>query len=165
MTFVNKTTDIPRDSLTSFPDSLRLKIRTTGSVTTGSYIVTVKATGRAGGSDIPPVHSRNISIFTSNVIGISTLGNEVPTDFYLYQNFPNPFNPNTNIRFDISGSGNVKLKIFDITGREVSELINGQYEPGKYNYDFNAGNLASGIYFYKLETPGYTSIRKMVLVK
>jgi hypothetical protein len=161
MTFVNKTTDVPLDSLTSYPDSLRLKIKTSGNVTAGNYTVTVKSNGPNG----TPVHTRTISILTNNVIGISTIGNEVPTDFYLYQNFPNPFNPNTNIRFDISLSGNVKLKIFDITGKEVTELINAEYAPGKYNYDFNAGNLASGIYFYKLETPGYVSIRKMILVK
>ncbi len=161
MTFVNKTSETPLDSLTTYPDSLRLKIKTSGNVTNGTYTVTIKGAGPNG----TPVHQRAITLLINNVIGISTLGNEVPSEFYLFQNYPNPFNPNTNIRFDISRSGIVKLKIYDITGKEVSELINGQYAPGKYNYDFNAGNLSSGIYFYKLETPEFTSIRKMVLIK
>jgi Secretion system C-terminal sorting domain len=161
MTFVGKTSDTPLDSLTTYPDSLRLKVKTSGNVTNNTYTVTVKGKGPNG----TPVHQRNITLLINNVIGISTISNEVPNEFYLYQNFPNPFNPNTNIRFDISKAGSVKLRIFDITGKEVSELINSNYAPGKYNYDFSAGNLASGIYFYKLETPGFVSIRKMVLVK
>jgi len=99
------------------------------------------------------------------VIGIHTISNEVPETFYLYQNYPNPFNPTTNIRFDISKAGNVKLAVYDIAGRQVSELINGNYNAGKYTYDFNAQNLATGVYFYRLETPEFTSIRKMILVK
>ncbi len=161
MTFVNKASETLLDTLTTYPDSLRLKIKTSGNVTNGTYTVTVKGAGPNG----TPVHQRTITLLINNVIGISTLGNEIPASFYLFQNYPNPFNPNTNIRFDISRSGNVKLRIFDITGKEVSELINGEYSPGKYNYDFSAGNLASGIYFYKLETPDFMSVRKMTLVK
>ncbi|MEO8514749.1 MAG: T9SS type A sorting domain-containing protein [Ignavibacteria bacterium] len=161
MSFVNNNSETPLDSLTTYPDSLRLKVKTSGNVTNGTYTVAIYGAGPNG----TPVHQRNITLLINNVIGISVLGNEVPSSFYLYQNFPNPFNPNTNIRFDISKAGPVKLRIFDVTGKEVSELINSQYAPGKYNYDFSAGNLASGIYFYKLETPDFTSIRKMVLVK
>lgn len=161
MSFVNKTTDVLLDTLSTYPDSLRIKLRTSADVSNGTYTVTIKGNGPNG----TPVHERAITLVVNNIIGISTISNEVPGDFYLYQNFPNPFNPNTNIRFDISKAGSVKLRIFDITGKEVSELINSNYAPGKYNYDFSAGNLASGIYFYKLETPGFVSIRKMVLVK
>ena len=161
LSFVNNTSDTPLDSLTSYPDSLRLKITTSGSVTEGYYAVNITGAGPNG----TPVHVRSFTLFLNNVIGISSISNEVPESFYLYQNFPNPFNPNTNIRFDISKPGLVKLRIFDITGKEVSELVNADYSAGKYNYDFNAGNLASGIYFYKLETPDFVSIRKMVLVK
>lgn len=161
VSFVNKTNNTLLDSLTSYPDSLRMKVVTSGNVTSGSYSITVKGSGPNG----TPLHTRTVSIFTNNVIGINTIGNEVPESFYLYQNYPNPFNPSTNIRFDISKQGNVKLAVYDIAGRQVAELINGNYSAGKYNYDFNAQNLATGVYFYRLETPGYTAIKKMILVK
>jgi len=161
VSFVNKTNDTPLDSLTSYPDSLRMKIVTSGNVTAGSYTITVKGAGPNG----TPLHTRTVSILTNNVIGIHTISNEVPESFYLYQNYPNPFNPTTNIRFDISKQGNVKLAVYDIAGRQVAELINGNYNAGKYTFDFNAQNLATGVYFYRLETPEYTAIKKMILIK
>lgn len=161
VSFVNKTNDTPLDSLTSYPDSLRMKVVTSGNVAAGSYTITVKGSGPNG----TPLHTRTVSILTNNVIGIHTISNEVPESFYLYQNYPNPFNPTTNIRFDISKQGNVKLAVYDIAGRQVAELINSNYNAGKYTFDFNAQNLATGVYFYRLETPEYTAIKKMILIK
>jgi len=109
------------------------------------------------------VHARTITL--SVLTGIRSLNSEVPNSFYLYQNYPNPFNPSTNIRFDIAKTGLVKLTVYDITGRKVEELLNSNYNAGKYSFNFDASNYATGVYFYKLETPQYTSIRKMILVK
>ena len=89
----------------------------------------------------------------------------MPNTFYLYQNYPNPFNPTTNIRIDLAKSGLVKLTVYDITGRKVDELLNSNYNAGKYSFNFDASNYATGVYFYKLETPQYTNIKKMVLIK
>ena len=97
--------------------------------------------------------------------GISSISSEVPNSFYLYQNYPNPFNPSTNIRFDLAKTGIVKLTVYDITGRKVEELLNSNYNAGKYSFNFDASNYATGVYFYKLETPQYTNIKKMVLIK
>ncbi len=104
--------------------------------------------------------SRNMTTTT----GI-TSNNEIPNGFSLSQNYPNPFNPTTNIKFALPVSGKVSLKIFDVTGKLVSELINQNFEAGTHEYNFNATNLSSGAYFYKLEASGFTDIKKMILVK
>ncbi|MDQ3019751.1 MAG: T9SS type A sorting domain-containing protein [Bacteroidota bacterium] len=91
-------------------------------------------------------------------------------NYELMQNYPNPFNPNTKINFSIPVSGNVSLKVYDMLGREVKALVNNFVTAGSYSVDFNGSNLASGIYFYKLETQGtngqkFVSTKRMVLVK
>ena len=91
---------------------------------------------------------------------------EIPNDFVLEQNYPNPFNPSTTIRFAINESVPTSLKIYDVLGNEVEELFNKQTETGKVdNLEFNAVNLPSGVYFYKLETPAKILHRKMLLIK
>jgi hypothetical protein len=99
------------------------------------------------------------------ITGIEPIGNIVPDKFELSQNYPNPFNPVTNINFNIPKAGMVKMAVYDALGRKVTELVNGQFNAGSYKVDFNASSLASGIYFYKLETEGFTDVKKMMLVK
>lgn len=103
--------------------------------------------------------------YTHFLSGVSNISNEIPSGFSLKQNYPNPFNPVTNINFNIPKSGFVKLTVFDITGKEIAKLVNSQLAAGTYNADFNASSLSSGVYFYKLETEGFTDIKKMILVK
>lgn len=88
-----------------------------------------------------------------------------PIDFYLHQNYPNPFNPETKIRFEINKSSDVTLTIFDLLGRQVSELVNEKLEPGSYEYNFTAGALTSGLYFYRLQADDYSETRRMILLK
>ncbi|MFI5143985.1 MAG: T9SS type A sorting domain-containing protein [Ignavibacteria bacterium] len=83
----------------------------------------------------------------------------------LHQNYPNPFNPGTKILFDLPKSTVVKLEVYDITGREVSTLANGYMRYGTYEVEFNAKNLSSGVYFYKLSSEDFTFVKKMVLLK
>ncbi|MCU0373019.1 MAG: T9SS type A sorting domain-containing protein [Ignavibacteria bacterium] len=90
---------------------------------------------------------------------------ETPVDYSLKQNYPNPFNPVTKINYSVAKSGFVSLKVYDILGKEVSVLVNEVKNPGNYAVAFNAGNLANGVYFYKIETDGFSSVRKMVLLK
>ncbi len=97
--------------------------------------------------------------------GIQTISNEVPSSFSLEQNYPNPFNPSTKIKFSVAEQKQVELKVFDITGREISTLVNQQLKPGIYEYDWNASNLPSGVYLYKLASGSFSSTKKMVLVK
>lgn len=98
-------------------------------------------------------------------ISIQQTSTAIPDKFYLSQNYPNPFNPVTNIEFSLPQKSFVKLKVFDLLGREVANLVNENLSAGSYKYDFNASALTSGIYFYKLETDNFSETRKMVLIK
>ncbi|MBP9192086.1 MAG: T9SS type A sorting domain-containing protein [Ignavibacteria bacterium] len=89
----------------------------------------------------------------------------IPINFSLSQNYPNPFNPSTKINYDLPFDGKVTLKIFDISGREVSTLINEFKTAGYYTIDFKADNLSSGIYLYKLTSNSQVLTRKMLIVK
>jgi hypothetical protein len=96
--------------------------------------------------------------------------NNVNKSFMLSQNYPNPFNPSTNFEFQITDFGFVSLKVFDVLGREVATLVNEEMPAGVYKVDFsasgeNAGNLSSGVYFYKLETSKFVETKKMILTK
>jgi len=97
------------------------------------------------------------------------LNNEVeilrPVDFKLSQNYPNPFNPSTNIEFTIPADGSVRLDLYDITGREVKNILSGNYSAGYYNVKINAEDLSGGIYFYRLIAGSFTSAKKMILLK
>ncbi|HQJ74121.1 MAG TPA: lamin tail domain-containing protein [Bacteroidota bacterium] len=86
-------------------------------------------------------------------------------NYILSQNYPNPFNPSTQINFSIPSEKHVTLKIYDLLGKEVRTLINRNLKAGSYNISFEAKNLTSGIYFYKLETDDFVQMKKMVLMK
>lgn len=101
----------------------------------------------------------------SSTVGINPVNNEIPKAFSLMQNYPNPFNPTTNIKFSIPQSGFVKLVIFDVAGKQIATLVDGQLNAGNYAYNFDASKIASGVYFYKLETNGFTDVKKMMLIK
>lgn len=103
-------------------------------------------------------------------IGVKKISFEVPEKFQLKQNYPNPFNPVTKIKFDVpsivkSQTSNVKMTVYDIIGREISILVNGDLKPGSYEVTFDGANLPSGAYYYRLKTDGYSETRKMVLLK
>ncbi len=89
----------------------------------------------------------------------------LPTEFVLNQNYPNPFNPSTTISYKLSSNGNVSLKVYDILGNEVTTLMNGFQNAGSYKISFDASRLASGVYFYKLQTSNFVQVRKMMLLK
>jgi hypothetical protein len=88
-----------------------------------------------------------------------------PQDFVLHQNYPNPFNPTTNIRFRIADFGFVSLKVYDAVGNEVTNLVNENKPAGEYQVEFSANGLSSGIYYYRLETNGFSESKKMILLK
>jgi hypothetical protein len=90
----------------------------------------------------------------------------LPAEIQLHQNFPNPFNPVTNIGFDLTSSGHVTLQVFNILGQEIATLINGPMSAGSHSIEWNASEAASGgIYFYRLRMNDISQIRKMVLLK
>ena len=95
----------------------------------------------------------------------NSVKNNEPYSFSLSQNYPNPFNPSTVIKYTVSKADNVELKVYDILGKEVATLVNQVQNPGSYSVMFNAANLASGAYFYRIKTGSFTEIKKMMLVK
>jgi len=97
--------------------------------------------------------------------GLIISGNEIPKVFKLYNNYPNPFNPLTKIKFDIPKESFTSINIFDILGQNVSTLVNETIKPGKYEIDWDGSNFASGVYYYRLETEYFTDTKKMILVK
>lgn len=86
-------------------------------------------------------------------------------NFTLFQNYPNPFNPSTRISYTLNTSGNVKVKIYDAMGKEVSVIFNRNQKEGSYSFEFDGSNLPSGIYFYSVEVNNYSEVRKMILLK
>ena len=89
----------------------------------------------------------------------------LPKEYNLYDNYPNPFNPITTIKYDLPNAGDVSLTIYDILGRKVKELVNNKQEAGRYEIQFNASSLASGVYIYHLIAEKYISAKKMILLK
>jgi len=107
----------------------------------------------------------NTQIYSENLLGVNIISTGVPSKYSLAQNYPNPFNPSTKINFAIKSNGNVTMKIYNILGKEVATVVNEYKTAGTYSVDFNATNLASGIYFYKIQSGSFTDTKKMVLVK
>jgi hypothetical protein len=105
--------------------------------------------------------------FVLNTLLVSIEPNlqNIPEKYWLSQNYPNPFNPVTKIKFSVPELSFVKLMIFDITGRELSVIVNGEMKPGIYEADWDGSNFSSGVYFYRLESDKYSETRKMVLIK
>lgn len=103
--------------------------------------------------------------YSQQLVGISNINNTIAEGFELKQNYPNPFNPSTTISYSIAKQSRVKITVYDITGKMVSELLNETKNAGSYEVVFNASELSSGTYFYKIEAGDYMDIKKMILVK
>ena len=91
--------------------------------------------------------------------------NAAPARYGLEQNFPNPFNPSTEITYQLPSEGHVLLTVHNVLGKEIASVVNGVENAGTHTIRFNAASLAGGIYFYRLQTGSFTAIRKMLLVK
>ena len=104
--------------------------------------------------------------WNSYVIGINYLSNEIPGAFSLYQNYPNPFNPSTTIKYQISSSANIKIKITSILGKDLVTLVDQRQNAGLYIVDFNADVYPSGVYFYIMEADGkIMDTKKLIILK
>lgn len=110
----------------------------------------------------------NINTFRtndSNLINIKLIGESIPTTYNLYQNYPNPFNPVTIIKFDLPNSSIMNIKIFNISGKEISTVLNKRLDAGTYEFNWDAAQYPSGVYFYRLTAGDFTSVKKMILIK
>ncbi|MGV8018447.1 MAG: T9SS type A sorting domain-containing protein [Ignavibacteria bacterium] len=142
----------------------------------GKNFSTISITGGAGAGEIAVDRGFVIDMRTggiqklSAVYSVVTTANEniisnVPSGFKLHQNYPNPFNPSTTIKFDIPKSGFVRLKVYDVLGREAATLVNESRSAGSYEIVFNAAGLSSGMYFYKIDFEGNTNVKKLMILK
>lgn len=135
-------------------------------------ITTVGTDLYAGGSFtiVGGVSANNIARYscsgnTTTSVGDDNTINTLPQQYQLLQNYPNPFNPTTSIRYDLPKAGFVKITVYDILGREVRVLVNGEKNADHYEILFDAKSLSSGIYCYTIRTRDYTQSKKMILMK
>jgi hypothetical protein len=110
-------------------------------------------------------NTRHNGVYGDIPVGVNTQNNNIPSSFGLYQNYPNPFNPSTVISFDLPQRAFVKLNVYDMLGREIAVLMNGEMNAGSHSFTFKGEGLSSGMYFYKLKANGFSEVRKMMLVK
>ncbi len=118
-----------------------------------------------------------VNLFATESEAVSTVGtlsstatdvkdnNNLPAEYKLEQNHPNPFNPTTTISYALPEGGNVIIKIYDINGNEIKTLINKAQNAGYYNVTFDASNLSSGLYFYSIISGNFIATKKMMLLK
>lgn len=159
-------------SFSSEPDSVNVSFNYETLIATvvsvgrfiGDALLTVKVTDEDGGSAEGII---NVTV-KSDITGIERLDG-IPEDYALFQNYPNPFNPVTKIKFGLPEASKVSLKIYDVLGREIATLINSEQNAGYYEYNWNAIDIASGIYFYvlaaKSQNRDFKQIKKMLLIK
>ncbi|MEI7484873.1 MAG: LamG-like jellyroll fold domain-containing protein [Ignavibacteriota bacterium] len=128
----------------------------------GNWILTV-ADGAAG--DQGTILGWGLRFNGDVVTGVTPVSTELPSKFELSQNYPNPFNPVTKIEYALPKTGLVTMKVYNVLGKEVATLVNEVKNAGNYTVDFNASNLSSGTYFYKIETNGFSDVKRMMLIK
>ena len=83
----------------------------------------------------------------------------------MFNNYPNPFNPMTKIKFDLPKSSGVRITVFDVTGKEVAVIVNETLQAGSYQTEWDASAYPSGVYFYRMQADGYTETKRMTLIK
>ena len=128
------------------------------------YVLSLAANGQDifAGTNAASVWKRPLSQIITDVNDLST---NQPTKYSLEQNYPNPFNPTTKINYSIPHSEFVSLKVFNVLGEEVADLVNEDKPAGSYSASFDASKLSSGIYFYKITTGSFSESKKMILIK
>ena len=147
------------------------------SVFGSAAVVTSDSTHRAFGTIGQPLVGGDSSPALSNsggfwvpasdlVTSVEPLSSRsIPKEFQLEQNYPNPLNPTTTIQFALPKRSSVTLKIFDILGRHITTLVDEEFEPGEYKVHFEAGEFASGVYFYRIQTEEFVRTKKLMLMK
>jgi len=125
----------------------------------GNVFVTGYSNGPTGNEDITTIKYKEV------MTGVTGNTNSTPKDFELKQNYPNPFNPSTKISFSIPTAGMTTLKVYDMVGKEVAQLVNGNINAGSHEFNFDSKGLSSGVYFYTLQSGDFVETKKMNLIK
>jgi hypothetical protein len=153
-------------------DSLKVKVSIDGGLTFPYEIFRRGGLGLAtapqtSSSFVPQNNTewRSFSFPLSGIVSATSNTSNIPGAFELHQNYPNPFNPSTYISFSLPVRTRVKLIVYDMLGREVKTLADNSFEPGNHKLVFDAAGLSSGIYFYSISTPGFSSTKRMAFIK
>ncbi len=150
----------PND-LSSYYDSVRIYDNVCGCIY--NVDMRTKSSLVISASTVNSVTMRTVGPVTST--DVNTKGDELPMQFRLSQNFPNPFNPTTTIQYSVNSSQYVSLKVYDMFGREITELVHERKAPGNYEVRWNADGMPSGLYFYRLTTSASSVSKKMALIR
>jgi hypothetical protein len=102
---------------------------------------------------------------TTIITDVERMPGNLPTEYRLEQNYPNPFNPATTIQFALPQRSSIVLKVFDMLGREVTTLVDGELDPGEYRVVFDASGLPSGVYVYRIHAEGFSQSKKLLLLR
>ena len=130
--------------------------------TTGTLYLDLKVLNAPFGRD--PIDSMQV-LYNNWLTSIKTLSTEVPQKYLLEQNFPNPFNPNTVIRYSLTENSFTELKVYDALGNEITTLVNEDQKAGTYEVNWNASDVSSGVYYYRLNSGSFYQTRRMVFLK
>lgn len=106
-----------------------------------------------------------VTIKYSKNVGIQNINENIPDNYVMFQNYPNPFNPSTTIKFELPKTTDVKVAVYDITGKELEVLVNEKLQTGTYQTTWNGERYSSGVYFYKIQTDDFVQTKRMVLIK
>jgi len=148
-TWTQQTFDITQYAAGSTQMKVRFRLTSDGGVVgDGWYVDDIKLTNYCG-----------------NLVGVSGNNSEIPLIYALSQNYPNPFNPVTQIKYQLPTASNVKITVFDILGKNVMTLVNETKPAGYHFVEINGSELASGVYFYKIDAGTFSDVKKMMLVK
>ena len=134
-----------------------------GPNTIGNVVCTMVKGRDADGFVAVATHGKGV--YSASLVTSVEDGTSTPVNFALSQNYPNPFNPSTTISFSIPAASRVKLTLFDALGREVTQITNKDFSAGNHSINFNAANLTSGVYFYRIEAGSFVQSKKMILLK
>jgi hypothetical protein len=136
-----------------------------GPSTIGNVVCPMVAARSSDGLVVVATHGEGVYSANQTVVGVELNNSVIPTRFTLSQNYPNPFNPSTKINFTLPSPNNVKITVYDISGKKVADLLNQQLDAGSHTVDFNAAKLASGTYIYRIQAGNFVEAKKMVLLK
>ncbi|MEP7146541.1 MAG: T9SS type A sorting domain-containing protein, partial [bacterium] len=130
--------------------------------TSGILYINLKVLNTPFGRD--PIDSLQV-LFNNIMTPVNNFSNEIPGNFSLSQNFPNPFNPKTIINYELPTANYVTLKVYDVLGNEVKTIVNEKETAGSYAIEFDASGFPSGIYYYKIKAGEFEQVKKMILLK
>lgn len=116
-------------------------------------------------STVALVNNTTFNIINPTLVGTGSNVTELPKEFKMYENYPNPFNPTTTIKYDIANNSFVKLVVYDLAGKEVETLVSNNLQAGSYEATWSGSNYSSGVYFARIEAGSYRHIIKMLMIK